>query len=106
MRLRPCLDDHANITIIFRPISVVPMHSKIAAIAGATGQDGAHLAGLLLAKAMSSMVSKRRSSSVPIPPASVTYSTTYSMMFETGMPFHLHYGDLTDGSNLIRRAQD
>jgi len=82
------------------------MHSKIAAIAGATGQDGAHLAGLLLAKAMSSMVSKRRSSSVPIPPASVTYSTTYSMMFETGMPFHLHYGDLTDGSNLIRRAQD
>jgi GDPmannose 4,6-dehydratase len=74
---------------------------KTALITGATGQDGAYLAELLLAKGYEVHGIKRRSSSFN----TGRIESIYQDPHEEGARFHLHYGDLTDSTNLIRIVQ-
>ena len=75
---------------------------RVALIAGATGQDGAYLAEFLLAKGYLVHGIKRRSSSFN------TARVDHLMHdpHEAGVSFHLHYGDVTDATNLIRIVQE
>jgi GDPmannose 4,6-dehydratase len=75
---------------------------KVALITGVTGQDGAYLADMLLNKGYIVHGIKRRSS---------TFNTgrvdhLYRDLHEPDVRFKLHYGDLTDGTNLIRIIQE
>ena len=72
--------------------------SKIALITGVTGQDGSYLAELLLSKGYIVHGIKRRSSSFN--------TARIDKIFESSEKFHLHYGDLTDSTNLIRIIQE
>lgn len=74
------------------------MTDKIALITGITGQDGAYLAELLLDKGYEVHGIKRRSSSFNT--QRIDHLHTYRGEDQTRM--HLHYGDLTDSSNLNR----
>jgi GDPmannose 4,6-dehydratase len=78
------------------------MFQKVAFITGITGQDGAYLAELLLRKGYVVHGVKRRSSSFNTSRVDHLYHDPH----ETGVPFHLHYGDLTDATNLIRLVQE
>src|SRR5574343_1658848 len=76
--------------------------SKIALITGVTGQDGAYLSDLLLKKGYEVHGIKRRSS---------LFNTDridhlYQDLHEKNVNFKLHYGDLTDSTNLIRIIQE
>ncbi len=71
---------------------------KTALITGITGQDGSYLAELLLAKGYNVHGVKRRASSFNT--ARVDHLHAYRGEDQTRM--HLHYGDLTDSSNLNR----
>lgn len=76
--------------------------AKIALITGVTGQDGAYLAELLLSKGYQVHGIKRRSS---------LFNTDridhlYQDLHEKNVHFKLHYGDLTDSTNLIRIIQE
>ena len=75
---------------------------NIALITGVTGQDGAYLAELLLAKGYVVHGVKRRSSSFNTARVDHLYQDPH----EGKSNFHLHYGDLTDATNLIRLVQD
>ena len=75
---------------------------KTALITGVTGQDGAHLAELLLAKNYIVHGIKRRSSSFNTGRIDHLYHDPH----EKGVAFHLHYGDVTDATNLIRIVQE
>ena len=75
---------------------------KSALITGATGQDGAYLAELLLAKGYAVHEIKRRSSSFNTGRVDHLYHDPH----EKGVPFYLHYGDVTDATNLIRIIQE
>jgi GDPmannose 4,6-dehydratase len=75
---------------------------KVALITGATGQDGAYLAELLLAKGYVVHGLKRRSSSFNTGRVDHLYVDPH----EEGARFFLHYGDLTDATNLIRIVQE
>ena len=75
---------------------------KTALIAGVTGQDGAYLAELLLAKNYIVHGIKRRSSSFNTGRIDHLYHDPH----EKGVAFHLHYGDVTDATNLIRIVQE
>jgi GDPmannose 4,6-dehydratase len=77
-------------------------NSKIALITGVTGQDGAYLAELLLAKGYDVHGLKRRSSSFNTGRVDHLYHDPH----ETGVRFHMHYGDMTDATNLIRLIQE
>src|ERR1051325_1950953 len=73
----------------------------IALVTGVTGQDGAYLAELLLDKGYEVHGTKRRSSSF-----NTARIDHLLLRAEQGAAnFHLHYGDMTDGSNLIRLVQ-
>ena len=74
------------------------MTDKIALITGATGQDGAYLAELLLAKGYRVHGVKRRSSSFNTGRIEHLYQDPH----EADVRFTLHYGDMTDPTNLIR----
>ncbi|MEO8743200.1 MAG: GDP-mannose 4,6-dehydratase, partial [Lysobacteraceae bacterium] len=74
---------------------------KRALITGITGQDGAYLAEFLLAKGYEVHGIKRRASSFNTERVDHLYQDPH----ETGRRFVLHYGDLTDASNLIRIIQ-
>jgi GDPmannose 4,6-dehydratase len=74
---------------------------KSALITGATGQDGAYLAELLLAKGYVVHGIKRRSSSFNTARVDHLYQDPH----EKGVSYHLHYGDVTDATNLIRIVQ-
>ncbi|SFK67565.1 GDP-mannose 4,6-dehydratase [Rhodanobacter glycinis] len=74
---------------------------KRALISGITGQDGAYLAELLLAKGYEVHGIKRRASSFNTERVDHLYQDPH----ETDQRFFLHYGDLTDASNLIRIIQ-
>jgi GDPmannose 4,6-dehydratase len=76
--------------------------SKSALITGATGQDGAYLAELLLGKGYTVHGIKRRSSSFNTGRVDHLYQDPH----EEGVRFHLHYGDVTDATNLIRIVQE
>jgi GDPmannose 4,6-dehydratase len=75
---------------------------KIALITGITGQDGAYLAELLLNKGYTVHGLKRRSSSFNTQRVDHLYTDPHFK----GLPFYMHYGDLTDSTNLIRIIQD
>ena len=75
---------------------------KVALITGVTGQDGALLAELLLSKDYIVHGVKRRSSLINTGRIDHLYHDPH----ETGVDFLLHYGDLTDSTNLIRIIQE
>lgn len=76
--------------------------SKVALVTGITGQDGAYLAELLLDKGYEVHGIKRRSSSFNTARIDHLYHDPHFK----GLPFYLHYGDLTDATNLIRIIQE
>jgi len=75
---------------------------KTALITGITGQDGAYLAELLLSKGYTVHGLKRRSSMFNTQRVDHLYHDVH----EKGVKFFLHYGDLTDSTNLIRIVQE
>ena len=78
------------------------MTKRVALITGATGQDGAYLAELLLSKGYVVHGIKRRSSSFNTGRVDHLYQDPH----DAGLRFVLHYGDMTDATNLIRIVQD
>ncbi len=76
--------------------------SKTALITGVTGQDGAYLAELLLEKGYTVHGVKRRSSLFNTERIDHLYQDPH----EKNLKFKLHYGDLTDSTNLIRIVQE
>lgn len=74
------------------------MAKKVALITGVTGQDGSYLAEFLLEKGYEVHGIKRRSSSLNTERIDHIYQDVHS----TDPSFFLHYGDLTDTSNLTR----
>ena len=76
--------------------------SKKALITGVTGQDGAYLSHLLLEKGYEVHGVKRRSSSFNTGRIEDIYQDPHV----DNQRFHLHYGDLTDSTNLIRIMQE
>lgn len=74
---------------------------KTALISGITGQDGAYLASFLLRKGYAVHGVKRRSSLFN----TARIDGLYEDLHEKAPHFFLHYGDLTDASNLIRIIQ-
>src|SRR6476646_4346726 len=75
---------------------------KTALITGMTGQDGAYLAELLLGKGYDVHGVKRRASSFNTSRIDHLYQDPH----ERGARLFLHYGDLTDATNLIRIVQE
>ncbi|TAL80053.1 MAG: GDP-mannose 4,6-dehydratase, partial [Beijerinckiaceae bacterium] len=75
---------------------------KTALITGVTGQDGALLAELLLGKGYMVHGIKRRSSLINTDRVDHLYHDPH----EKDVPFLMHYGDLTDATNLIRIVQE
>ena len=75
---------------------------KVALITGITGQDGAYLAEFLLDKGYEVHGIKRRASSFNTDRIDHLYRDPH----EKGRKFILHYGDLTDSTNLIRIIQE
>jgi len=78
------------------------MTDKVALITGVTGQDGSHLAEFLLAKDYVVHGIKRRSSSLNTGRVDHLYLDPHL----PGGRFFMHYGDLTDATNLIRVLQE
>ena len=74
---------------------------KVALITGATGQDGAYLSEFLLEKGYTVHGIKRRSSSFNTGRVEHLYQDPH----EENLRFVLHYGDMTDSTNLIRIIQ-
>jgi GDPmannose 4,6-dehydratase len=74
---------------------------KKALITGVTGQDGAYLSEFLLRKGYEVHGIKRRASSFNTDRIDHLYQDPH----EKGVRLHLHYGDLTDATNLIRIVQ-
>ena len=78
------------------------MADRVALITGVTGQDGAYLAELLLGKGYVVHGIKRRSSSFNTGRVDRLYVDPH----EASVRFFMHYGDLTDATNLIRIVQE
>lgn len=76
--------------------------SKVALVTGVTGQDGAYLTDLLLKKGYMVHGIKRRSSMFNTDRIDHLYQDPH----EKDVHFKLHYGDLTDSTNLIRIIQE
>ncbi len=76
-------------------------NGKVALITGVTGQDGAYLSDLLLEKGYTVHGLKRRSSSFNTGRIEHLYQDPH----EQNQRFVLHYGDMTDSTNLIRIVQ-
>lgn len=74
---------------------------KVALITGVTGQDGAYLAELLLSKGYIVHGVKRPSSSFNTGRIERLYQDPHTV----GNRFFLHYGDVTNSTNLIRIVQ-
>jgi len=75
---------------------------KVALLTGATGQDGAYLSRLLIEKGYEVHGVKRRSSSFNTGRIEDIYQDPHV----EHQRYHLHYGDLTDSTNLIRIMQE
>jgi GDPmannose 4,6-dehydratase len=80
----------------------LPNEKKVALITGVTGQDGAYLSQLLLSKGYEVHGVKRRSSSFNTGRIEEIYEDPHA----ADQRFYLHYGDLTDSTNLIRIVQE
>ena len=76
--------------------------AKVALITGITGQDGAYLAELLLQKGYKVHGIKRRSSMFNTQRIDHLYQDPH----EQNLNFKLHYGDLSDSTNIIRIIQE
>jgi len=76
--------------------------AKVALITGVNGQDGAYLTELLLDKGYTVHGIKRRSSLFN----TARIDHLYQDRHEKGVKLTLHYGDLTDSTNLIRIIQE
>ena len=72
--------------------------NKVAMITGVTGQDGSYLAEFLLKKGYIVHGIKRRTSSFN----TARIDHLYKDPHEKDVKFFLHYGDLTDSSNIMR----
>ena len=83
-------------------MSIKKESNKVALITGVTGQDGAYLAELLLRKGYAVHGIKRRSSSFNTDRIDHLYRDPH----DPDQRFVLHYGDLTDATNLIRIIQE
>jgi GDPmannose 4,6-dehydratase len=77
-------------------------NKKVALVTGITGQDGAYLAELLLSKGYIVHGIKRRSSSFN----TSRIENIYQDPHEEDQRFILHYGDMTDSTNIIRVVQE
>ncbi|MDA9508812.1 GDP-mannose 4,6-dehydratase, partial [Bradyrhizobium sp. CCBAU 11386] len=77
------------------------MTKRIALITGVTGQDGAYLAEYLLSLGYVVHGIKRRSSSFNTARVDHLYQDPHV----GNVPFLMHYGDMTDSTNLIRLVQ-
>ena len=77
------------------------MTNKVALITGVTGQDGSYLAELLLEKGYEVHGVKRRSSSLN----TTRIDHIFTDLHEGDTKFFLHYGDVTDSTNMIRLIQ-
>ncbi|MFT3680260.1 MAG: GDP-mannose 4,6-dehydratase [Ferruginibacter sp.] len=77
-------------------------NGKTALITGVTGQDGAYLSDLLLEKGYKVHGIKRRSSLINTQRIDHLYQDPH----EKNVRFQLHYGDMTDSTNLIRIIQE
>jgi GDPmannose 4,6-dehydratase len=77
-------------------------NGKTALITGVTGQDGAYLADLLLEKGYKVHGIKRRASLINTDRIDHLYQDPH----EKNVRFQLHYGDMTDSTNLIRIIQE
>ena len=75
---------------------------KVALVTGITGQDGSYLAELLLEKGYQVHGVKRRASSFN----TQRIDHIYQDQHENHVDFKLHYGDLTDSTNIIRIIQE
>src|SRR5436190_4975090 len=75
---------------------------RVALIAGATGQDGAYLAEFLLSKGYTVHGVKRRSSSFNTERIDHLIHDPHA----EGLSFHMHYGDVTDATNILRIVQE
>jgi GDPmannose 4,6-dehydratase len=75
---------------------------RVALITGVTGQDGAYLAELLLGKGYVVHGTKRRSSSFNTERVDHLFIDPH----QEGVRFFMHYGDMTDATNLIRIIQE
>ena len=82
--------------------TVIQCAPKVALITGITGQDGSYLAEFLLEKGYIVHGIKRRASSFNTQRVDHIYQDPHI----DNARFHLHYGDLTDSSNLIRIVQE
>ena len=80
----------------------IPNTPQIVLLTGTTGQDGAYLSQLLLNKGYDVHGVKRRASSFNTDRIDHLYRDPH----EDNIRFHLHYGDLTDSTNLIRIIQE
>lgn len=78
------------------------MKNKIALITGITGQDGSYLAELLLDKGYEVHGIKRRAASLNTERVDHIYQDRH----EDNINFFLHYGDLSDTSNIVRLIRD
>jgi GDPmannose 4,6-dehydratase len=78
------------------------MKKKVALITGVTGQDGAYLSEFLIKKGYEVHGIKRRSSLINTDRVDHLYQDPH----EDKVNFFLHYGDLTDSTNLIRIVQE
>src|SRR6185436_18936349 len=76
--------------------------AKVALITGVTGQDGAYLSDFLLKKGYEVHGIKRRSSLFNTDRIDNLYQDPH----EKNVHFKMHYGDLTDSTNLIRIIQE
>ena len=82
-------------------MDINPSENKVALITGITGQDGSYLAELLLKKGYEVHGIKRRSSNFNTQRIDHLYQDPHN----TNQKFILHYGDLTDSSNIINLIQ-
>src|SRR5919204_4920270 len=80
----------------------ISMTMRTALITGVTGQDGAYLARFLLGQGYMVHGIKRRSSMFNTQPVDSIYADPH----EVHSRFVLHYGDMTDATNLIRIVQE
>ncbi len=81
---------------------VVASEKRVALITGVTGQDGSYLAEFLLEKGYEVHGIKRRASSFNTERVDHIYRDRH----ESNVNFFLHYGDLSDTSNLVRIVQE
>src|SRR5208337_5663135 len=100
------VEAHRRSVIIWPPLRAgnrkKPMPKPVALITGVTGQDGAYLAEFLLGKDYEVHGIKRRASSFNTDRIDHLYQDPH----ERNARLRLHYGDLTDSTNLIRIIQE